>query len=189
VDKNETAPGPTGQSAADMVGRRARLSDGREVVIRPLEADDARLYAEFDRGLTSEDRRLRFFASLREIGRDRIKALTQFDRREGAAYAALDARDGSLLGVARVHRERDGEAEFAVLVRSDVKGRGLGRRLMGAAVEGARRLGFRRIAGLILRDNARMIGFCRKLGFKIAGLAEDPGLVRAGMSLEPAPKA
>ncbi|MBV9077866.1 MAG: GNAT family N-acetyltransferase [Methylobacteriaceae bacterium] len=147
-------------------------------IIRPLRPEDERLYADFDAHLDPDDRRRRFFTSLREIGAERAHDLTHFDRRDGRAFAAIDRADGSLLGVSRVHRVPGDAAEFALLVRSDAQGRGIGRRLLQEALAGARDLRVGRVVGFVLRENVRMLGLCRDLGFRRGGLTDDPGVLR-----------
>jgi acetyltransferase len=80
----------------------------------------------------------------------------------------------SILGVVRLVSDPENEAaEFAVLVRSDMKGRGLGYRLMTAILDYGRRRGLQRVYGEILRENATMLRMARELGFETAD--NDPG--------------
>jgi acetyltransferase len=169
-------------SSAEEAGRRLVLADRREVLIRPLQPDDDRLYAEFDAHVTAEDRRLRFLVALRQIPQNQIFRLTHFDRAHARAYAAVDAASGDLLGVGRIHRLSSEEGEFAVLVRSDLKGLGLGHGLMDRLLEGARDLGLRSVLGLILRENVNMIALCRELGFTFSA-ASEANLVEARLRL------
>ncbi len=162
--------------------RRIVLADRREVMLRPLEPDDDRLYADFDSHVTDEDRRLRFLVALREIPQNQIFRLTHFDREHARAYAAIEPETGRLLGVGRIHRISAEEGEYAVLVRSDLKGFGLGHGLMDAVLEGAAELGLSSILGLILRENVNMIALCRELGFTFSPTSE-ANLVEARLRL------
>jgi acetyltransferase len=58
------------------------------------------------------------------------------------------------------------EAEFAIIVRSDLKGAGLGRLLFQQLIEHARSRGTGRLVGIVLRENKRMLNLCRDLGFE-----------------------
>src|SRR5262249_19672281 len=58
--------------------------------------------------------------------------------------------------------------EYAVLVRSDLKGRGIGWGLMELMIRYARSEGLREIDGQVLRENTMMLRMCRELGFEIA---------------------
>ena len=63
--------------------------------------------------------------------------------------------------------------EYAVLVRSDLKSRGLGWLLMQMIVDYARAEGIRVIEGQVLRENTTMLNMCRELGFEIASDPEE----------------
>jgi acetyltransferase len=170
------------EDLAEAPPRRIVLADRREVLLRPLRPEDDALYAEFDSHLTSEDRRLRFLVALRAIPQTQVFRLTHFDRRDARARAAIEPETGRLLGVGRIHRLSAGEGEFAVLVRSDLQGLGLGHVLMDAVLDEARKLGLRSVLGLILRENVTMIALCRELGFTFSAGSE-PSLVEARLRL------
>ena len=92
------------------------------------------------------------------------------------------------MGVVRLHADADHqEGEYAILLRSDLKGRGLGWALMQLIVDYARADGLAAIAGQVLRENATMLAMCGALGFKIAADPEDPDLKIVTLTLaEPA---
>jgi acetyltransferase len=80
--------------------------------------------------------------------------------------------------VVRIHTDPNYQtAEYAILIRSDLKGHGLGWMLMELIIEYARAEGLRSIRGQVLRENATMLDMCRKLGFTVAADPEDPSLV------------
>jgi GNAT superfamily N-acetyltransferase len=78
--------------------------------------------------------------------------------------------DGSLAGHSILYPE-DGTAEVAVFIHQEFRGRGLGRKLLLAAIEEARRRGIRRIWGVSELDNFAMLRLAYSLGF-VKG--EDP---------------
>ena len=57
-------------------------------------------------------------------------------------------------------------AEFAVLVRSDLHRRGIGRLLMSWLIDYARSRGLAEIFGHVFRENAPMLGLCKTLGLR-----------------------
>lgn len=59
------------------------------------------------------------------------------------------------------------DAEFAVLVRSDLKGLGLGRRLMEKLITYTRDHGLQRLNGITMPNNRGMVALARKLGFNV----------------------
>ena len=63
--------------------------------------------------------------------------------------------------------------EYAILVRSDLKGHGLGWLLMQMIIEYARAEGLETIEGQVLRENTTMLNMCRELGFEIANDPND----------------
>jgi acetyltransferase len=67
-------------------------------------------------------------------------------------------------------------AEFAVIVRSDVKGKGLGWRLMQHLIAYARSEGLQEIRGHVLAGNTTMLSMCSKLGFEIEPSESEAGL-------------
>jgi acetyltransferase len=80
-----------------------------------------------------------------------------------------------MLGVVRLHSDAEYQnGEYAVLVRSDLKSRGLGWLLMQLIVEYARSEGLRTVSGQVLRENATMMQMCRELGFQIESDPQEP---------------
>jgi acetyltransferase len=153
------------------------------VLLRPIRPDDERLYPDFFARVSLADTRLRFFAPKAEASHKFLARLTQIDYAREMAFVAI-APDGALLGVARFIADPDFErGEYAVLVRSDLKGRGLGWALMTHLIAYARAAGLGEIYGDILHENATMIAMCRDLGFVIATNAGDMTLVRATLDL------
>jgi acetyltransferase len=73
--------------------------------------------------------------------------------------------------------------EYAVLVRSDLKGRGLGWLLMQTLIEYARSEGLRRLEGQVLKENTTMLTMCRELGFAVASDPHEAGSCLVGLDL------
>jgi acetyltransferase len=87
----------------------------------------------------------------------------------------LAERDGTALGV--VHFFADPEplrAEYAIAVRSDWKGRGVGFLLMTHLIGIARQRGVGELVGEVMRENEPMLQMCRELGFSIGPQPADP---------------
>ena len=144
------------------------LPDGTPVLMRPLRPEDAALYPDFVANLTLEDSRLRFFVAIRELSEERIAQLTQLDYARAMAFIAIDEATGTMLGVVRLHLDDDRRGgEYAVIVRSALKGHGLGWLLMQRMIEYARALGLKRVHGQVLAENTTMIRMCAELGFHI----------------------
>jgi len=139
---------------------------GERVLIRRAEPGDMALYPGFLRDVTPEDLRLRFFAHVAELSAEEVEKLKHLDYRHEMAFVAIDEDSGRLLGLVRLKDELDEKtAEFAVLVRSRLKGHGLGWLLMRRVIDYAKEKGLRRVYGDVLTDNAAMLQMAEELGF------------------------
>ena len=157
--------------------RHDRLRDGTTVLVRPLKAEDAALYPDFLSEVTAEDVRLRFFAPIREVSPELIDRLTHLDYAKAMAFIALEETSGRMLGVVRLHYDPDGKAgEYAVIVRSHLKGHGLGWLLMRRMIAYARAEGLNRVHGQVLAENTTMLAMCAELGFVIADDPKEAGV-------------
>jgi acetyltransferase len=157
--------------------RRDVLGTGRKVFFRPIKPEDEKLLRKFLEKITLEDLRLRFFAPIKEFSDIFIARLTQLDYARAMAFIAIDEATGEMLGVVRLHIDANFEAgEYAVLVRSDLKGQGLGWKLMELMIAYARSEGLQRIEGEVLAENTSMLEMCHELGFQIAPVASEPTL-------------
>jgi acetyltransferase len=184
------APGATG---IDRLAIRpypddlARLVDwhGQPLLVRPIRPEDGAAHLAFFNALDPEDVRLRMFVPQRELPPAQLARLTQIDYdREMAFIATRPGADGGdeTLGVARAVADPDNEAaEFAVTVRSDLKGQGLGTLLMHALIDYWRARGTLRIVGAALAENLAIIRLARQLGFTVSPL---PGEGEVHMALE-----
>ena len=144
------------------------LNDDRKVLVRPIRPEDEPNHHVFISKLTPEDIRFRFFGRVGELPHSEMARLTQIDYDREMAFIAtlLDNDDNETLGVVRTFTDPDNErAEFAVVVRSDLKGSGLGRRLMLKMIGYCRARGTGHIVGQVLTDNVRMLKFVESLGF------------------------
>ena len=112
--------------------------------------------------------------------------LTQIDYDRQMALIALAHDADHALGVSRFAADPDNRrAEYAVEVRSDWKGRGLGYLLMTRLIDVARRRGIGELIGEVLLENAAMLQMCRALGFTIGADPQDPELARVSKPLDP----
>ncbi len=163
---------------------------GRTVTMRAIRPEDEPLHRAFIAHVAPADLRLRFFSSRRELPRTEIARLVQIDYAREMAFIALDtAPDGvqETLGVARAVCDPDDvEAEFALLVRTDVQGHRLGTVLMSKMVGYLRSRGVRRMSGYVLRENAAMHALLLGLGFEPESQTREPGTVYYTLKLQPA---
>jgi len=145
------------------------------ILLRPIKPEDEALYAEFMAHVTENDTRLRFLAPMKALPFGFLARLTQIDYAREMAFIAMDQQSGTLLGVARYTADPDlARAEYAVLVRSDLKGRGLGWALMSHLIAHARARGIGTLHGDVLTENTTMLAMCADLGFEIRAVPDDP---------------
>ena len=152
------------------------------VLMRPIRPEDEPSHYEFLSRLTPEDIRMRFFGQVKALPHSQMARLTQIDYDREMAFIAV-GEDGRTLAVVRSVTDPDNEAaQFAIVVRSDLHGRGLGVALMHKLIAYSRARGTARIEGEVLRDNQRMREFVRELGF-VARPYEDQDAVRVVLEL------
>jgi acetyltransferase len=163
----------------------AVMRSGLRVFVRPLRPEDQALYPDFLHDVSTDDLRLRFLAPLREVSPELIHRLTHIDYDTAMAFIALDEASGKMLGVVRLHQENDpGDAEYAVLVRSNLKGHGLGWLLMSRIIEYAKAKGLNRIHGEVLAENTTMLAMCAEMGFRITDDPSERGVKRVTLWLK-----
>jgi len=175
-----------------------RLEDGRCLILRPIRPEDEASHDRFFSLLTAEDRELRFFNPIRELSREAMARLTQIDYDREMAFIAQASPShpggetdgvapGDTLGVVRCVFDADGrEGEFAISVRSDQKGKGLGRILMTKMIGYARARGAQTITGQVLSENARMLRLAQRLGF-VSQRGDDPRGLQVRLDLLASP--
>jgi len=167
-----------------MCTRHITLRDGTEVILRPLRPEDTTLYPEFLSEVSAEDLRLRFFAPMREVSPELIDRLVHYDPAKAMAFIAIERATGRMLGVVRLHDDEGGQSgEFAILLRSRLKGRGLGWQMMKHMLGNAKRKGLKTVRGQVLAENTTMLLMCEELGFHIADDPHDRGMKQVALPL------
>ncbi|WP_243373136.1 bifunctional acetate--CoA ligase family protein/GNAT family N-acetyltransferase [Microvirga solisilvae] len=148
--------------------RTIALRNGRSAFVRPVRPEDEERFREFFEKITPEDLRLRFFAPVRDFSHTFLARLTQLDYARAIAFVAFDQETGEMMGAVRVHADANHETgEYGILLRSDLKGLGLGWALMRLMIEWAKVEGLREVEGQVLRENTTMLDMCRSLGFSV----------------------
>jgi acetyltransferase len=170
--------------------RHLVLRDGWRIFARPVKPDDGPLIRRLLEHVSQEDLRLRFFDSIKQFSHSFLARLTQLDYARAMAFIAFDESNGDglheVLGVVRLHSDATGErGEYAILLRSDLKGHGLGWALMQMIIEYARSEGLKQVYGQILHENTVMLTMCRELGFEVKTDPEDRGIYDVTLTLEP----
>jgi acetyltransferase len=165
--------------------QRLPLAGGGEVLVRPIQPDDAQMLQTLVRSLTPESRYMRFASAITELPAPLLARLTliDYDREMALVAVASDAAPAAeggpaserIVGVSRIITNPDqASCEFSLLVADDFAGRGLGSRLMESIIEVAREKGLTEIDGLVLAQNSGMLRLMKNLGFAVKPFAEDP---------------
>jgi acetyltransferase len=157
-----------------------QLADGRRVVIRPIREDDEPREHQFLDRLSGDTRRRRFMRYAFPQSKRLVHFLTHvdYDRHMALVCEATVEGEPHLIGDARYMANPDGRScEFGIVVADDWHHTGIAQLLMAELMRAARRQGFETMEGLVLRDNADMLGFVSALGFAVQDMPEE-GLVR-----------
>lgn len=169
-----SADAPAGAASFAILPYPAHLIEtiewqGHSVTLRPIRPEDEAQHLEFLRALDPEDLRMRIFYSRRSIEHSELARLTQIDYAREIAFVATEtAADGTehTIGVVRAVADPDNlSAEFGIIVRSELKGSGLGEQLMHKLIRTLRERGTRRLFATVLVENQRMLELAKSLGF------------------------
>ena len=161
------------------------LGDGRRLLLRPIRPEDELALQDAITKLTPEEIRLRFFAPIRTLDHIAAARFTQLDYdREMALVLTDPGGRGEIYGVVSLSADAYNEAgEYAVLVRHDMAGMGLGVLLMRRIIDYARGRGIGEIVADVLRENRTMLKLCQVLGFTTARDPDDIEIVKVRLRL------
>ncbi|MDK9708050.1 MAG: GNAT family N-acetyltransferase [Desulforhopalus sp.] len=144
--------------------------DGRHLLIRPIQPEDAGLFVELFKTLSPTSVYYRFFRHMKELSAEMLAMLTQIDYDRHMALVALDVSSTpeKMLGVARIITDPTGEhAEFSIMVGDPWQGQGVGAQLLLNLLKAAKQQGMERIWGTVLPENTHMQRLGKKCGFTI----------------------
>lgn len=163
------------------------LGDGQKLFIRPIRPEDEPALQDLFSKLSMDEIRLRFLHAMKILSHQMAARLTQIDYdREMALVLCLPGAEtaAELFGVVRLAADPDNEcAEFAILLRRDMTGMGLGPMLMRRIIDYARQKGIRELRGDVLSDNRAMLKLCEAFGFKRRRDPQDPEIVMVTLAL------
>ena len=160
--------------------------NGERIVLRPIRPEDEPEHQAFLDSCDARDIRFRFFGLVRGFTHTQLARFTQIDYdREMAFIATRESPDAKhqTLGVVRAIADPDNEhAEFAIIIGSGLKGKGLGRALLEKIIRYCKARGTRELVGEVLAENAPMLGLAKRLGFK--SHRSDDGVVNVRLALQ-----
>jgi acetyltransferase len=160
---------------------------GRRVLVRPIRPEDEPQHSELLRRIAASDIQFRFLYASREYGHLELARFTQIDYDREMAFIATAPNAAGIaetLGVVRAMADPDNtSAEFAILVRSDLKGQGLGRALLEKIIRYCRNRGTGELFGEVLATNAPMLALAASFGFEVSRVPPDLSIVRITLTL------
>lgn len=166
---------------------RITLPDGQNMLIRPIRPEDEPALQKLFASLSIEEIRLRFLHAMRSLSHKMAARLTQIDYDREMALVLCDPDAASapdLYGIVRLAADPDNErAEYAILIRHDLTGLGLGPMLMRRIINYAKNKGIGELYGEVLPDNRPMLRLCEAFGFKRRRDPDDPELVLVSLPL------
>jgi acetyltransferase len=164
--------------------KEVEAAGGRRLLLKPIQPTDEAHYRAFVAAITPEDWRLRFFSPSKNISPDFLARFTQIDYARAMAFVAMRPDTGEIVGISRLVADPDYvKGEYAVLVRSDLKGQGIGWALMQHLIAYAKAEGLSVLEGDVLSENVQMLAMCRRLGFDVRGKSDDYGVCHVTLPL------
>jgi len=165
-----------------------QLPDGLELMLRPIRPEDEPSFQNLFTQLSMEEIRLRFLHYMKILSHAMAARLTQIDYDRQMALVLTDppGKEGvrELYGAVRISADPDNErAEFAILLRGDMTGMGLGPLLMRRIIDYSRKRGIGELYGDVLADNKSMLTLARAFGFRARPNREDPGIMIVALPL------
>jgi acetyltransferase len=163
------------------------LPDGQTLLLRPIRPEDEPLYQKLFARLSQEEILLRFLSPVRTLSHSLAARLSQIDYAREMALVLIgpdSAGEAELYGGARISADPGNErAEFAILLRGDMTGRGLGPMLLRRIIDLARNRGIKEVFGEVSSENQAMLKLCQVFGFAVKRLPDDPGVLHVTLKL------
>ena len=156
-----------------------QLPDGTDVTIRPIRPEDAEIEADFVRDLSDEAKYFRFMHALDELTPEMLVRFTQIDYDREMALIATTNEDGREVehGVVRYVTNPDRTScEFALVISEEMRGHGIGQRMLKRLMEIALSRGLDRMEGEVLGENHRMLDMVQSMGYQVQASPDDPGV-------------
>ena len=157
-----TPPGYPGEYEAWFTAR-----DGRRVFLRPIKPEDRELLLDLFHRLSDRSIYLRFLGHFRELSPDLLDHLTIVNYVSDFAIVAtvVEKSEDHIIAVCRYHYDSDtGGTEFAVAVRDDWQGMGLGKEMVRRLFDAARKNGIHRIEAVVDSSNQAFMKLLNALG-------------------------
>jgi putative acetyltransferase len=149
---------------------KAKLRDGRTVLIREFQMRDKEKLIEMYSSLSSEALRWGMPPYTREAIERWLSNLQDL-------IVLVALHDDKIVGHAHIHRfsrpRRRGTGDLIIYLHQDFHNVGLGTAMLTRLIELAKKEGLHRIGLSVIADNKRAVHLYQKLGFKTEGVLRD----------------
>lgn len=173
----------------DDMSRYLNTRAGFRFLVRPARPDDEASLAEFFTHVTPEDLRFRFLTTVKEVGHDRLAAMTQIADRQTESFIAFTDDGKTIIATGMLACDAALErGEIAISIRSEFKHRGVGWELLRHICKFAESKGVKAVESLEDRQNHEAIEIEVDQGFEVNECPEDARLVVLRRTFNPAPK-
>jgi acetyltransferase len=157
--------------------------EGQSFAVRPIKPEDEPALRRFADEVDTRDLWHSFFAPLRERTHETAARLSQIDYDREMTLVAWDG--ARIAGLARSTSDPNFETgECAVIIRADLREKGLARQLLQALLRAIEALGVRRAVLVFPEVATRMLAIAKELGFETASSPADASQVRASKALQ-----
>lgn len=166
------------------------MRDGREVIIRPIRAEDEPLMQRFHEKLSDRSVYLRFLSPMLlsdRVTHERLSRVchSDYDREIALVVEGEDEGERSIFAVGRLSKFQgdDEEARLSLLVSDRFQGHGIGIELVRRLIAAAKHEKIKRIVSVMSRENEAMQKLCRQAGFSSFSTNSETGMIEASLSL------
>jgi N-acetylglutamate synthase-like GNAT family acetyltransferase len=158
--------------------RELTTRTGFRFTVRAAQPADEAALAEFFKHVTADDIRFRFLTGLKNVGHDRLVAMTAVDHRQTENFLAFVDGGAEILASAMLACDADLEVgEVAIVIREDFKARGVSWDLLRHVAAFAEAKGLKTLQSIETRDSHAAINMEREMGFVAGPYPGDPTLV------------
>jgi GNAT superfamily N-acetyltransferase len=146
--------------------------------VRPARPEDEAALAGFFAQVTPDDLRFRFLSSIKEVGRDRIAAMTRVDHKQTENFLAFADGVPGIIATGMLACDAALETgEVAIVILPEHKHKGVSWELLRHIMRYAEAKGVKTLESLESRENRAAIELEKELGFVTQSYPDEPGLV------------
>jgi acetyltransferase len=167
-----------------------KMKDGREVIIRPIRAEDEIMMRRFHASLSDKTVYMRYLSPMMlsmRITHERLARMTHndYDREIALVVEGREQDERAIFGVARLSKLRgtDSEARYTMLISDKYQGQGLGRELLKRVIQIGRDEKIESIIALMSPDNEAMHKLCQSVGFSDFETVPENNMLKAELKL------